>query len=61
MNFHINCLLSLEKKGAENLGVKTKELSDKILASKSSFEKGEPHKKRRLQKGLTSLILFITT
>jgi hypothetical protein len=31
--------LSLGKKEAENLGVKTKELSDKTLASKSSFEK----------------------
>ena len=39
---------SLEEKRAGNLKVKLNELSERILASKNSFGKGDPRKKRML-------------
>jgi Ca2+/Na+ antiporter len=51
--------LSLEEKRAENLRVKFNELSEKCLASKNLFEKGEARKKRIFRRGLRPLILFI--
>jgi hypothetical protein len=46
--YEFPCQLSLEEKRAENLRVKFNELSEKCLASKNSFEKGEARKERIL-------------